>query len=158
VVIAGADASDRERLYVQDVGGGAPTPATGEGVTLAALGRPVSPDGRRVVALGPDGVPAVYPLGGGEPTPVPGLGDDDLPMCWTPEGRELMIVRYGEDSPVVERVEVATGRKHRWGGPPRSLPAAHVGQSRILVTPDGRSYAYGHLRSLSGLYLSSPLE
>src|SRR5262249_24480472 len=69
VVIAGPDASDEEHVYVQDLAGGPPTAVTGGGVSLAKLGRPVSPDGRRVAALGPDGIPAVYPLSGGAPSP-----------------------------------------------------------------------------------------
>jgi hypothetical protein len=158
VVIAGADASDQERLYVQAISGGVPTPVTGEGVTLGKVGRPVSPDGRRVAALGPDGIPAVYPLAGGEPTPLPGLADDDLPLCWTPDGRELMVVRYRENPPFIERVDVASGRTRPWAGPHRSLPAALWGQTRVLVTPDGRSYAYGYFRRMSDLYLSSPLR
>jgi dipeptidyl aminopeptidase/acylaminoacyl peptidase len=158
VVIAGADARDEEHLYVQDVAGGAPTPATGEGVTLAKLGRPVSPDGRRVVALGPDGVPALYPLQGGEPEPVPGLDEYDLPLCWTPDGRELLVARYQDTPPRIEQVDVATGRARPWQGPHRSLPSGLWGQSRILVTPDGESYAYGNMREMSDLYLSSPLR
>jgi len=158
VVIAGADARDEEHLYVQDVADGAPTPATGEGVTLPKLGRPVSPDGRRVVALGADGVPALYPLQGGEPSPVPGLDEYDLPLCWTPDGRELLVARYEDSPPRIEHVDVATGRVRPWQGPHRSLPSGLWGQSRILVTPDGESFAYGSMREMSDLYLSSPLR
>jgi len=33
-----------------------------------------------------------------------------------------------------------------------------LGQSRLLVTPDGESYAYSFFRRLDDLYLSSPLR
>jgi len=159
VVIAGADARGDERLYLQDVAGGPPTPATREGVRLAKLGRPVSPDGRRVVALDPDGIPALFPLQGGEATAVPGLGDYDIPLCWTPDGHELIVARYDDEAPPrIEHVDVATGHARPWKGPRRSLPSGIWGQSRILVTPDGESYAYGHMREMSALYLSSPLR
>ena len=80
-----------ERFYVQDVAGGPPRAVTEEGVTLARIGRPVSPDGRQVVAVGPDGVPALYPLAGGQPVALPGLGELDVPICWTTDGRELLV-------------------------------------------------------------------
>jgi Tol biopolymer transport system component len=158
VVIDGADGKGEEHIYVQDLAGGPPTAITREGVTLAKLGRPVSPDGRRVVALSPDGIPALYPLQGGEPTTVPGLNDSDVPLCWTPDGRSLMVARYEETPPRVEQVEIASGRTHPWKGLHRSLPSGLLGQARLLVTPDGESYAYGTYRRVSDLYLSSPLR
>ena len=157
IVIAGADASGVARLYAQDKDGGPPRPITGEDVTLAMLGRPVSPDGRSVVAIDPEGIPAIYPLQGGEPRPVPGLNELDLPLVWTPDGRELIVVRY-EGTPLrVERVEVASGRTRPWHGIGQAMPS-FFGQTRLLVTPDGAAYAYAYLRSMSDLYLSSPLR
>jgi hypothetical protein len=68
------------------------------------------------------------------------------------------VIRYGENPPLVERVDVGSGGTRPWAGPHRLFSAAVWGQSRILVTPDGRSYAYGYFRRMSDLYLSSPLE
>jgi hypothetical protein len=158
VVFAGIDGQDHERLYVQDVDGGPPRAVTSDGVTLAKLGRPVSPDDRRVVALGPDDVPALYPLAGGEPVAVPGLGEFDVPICWTPDGRELFVARY-EDTPArIERVDVTSGRTRPWAAHGRGLASGLWGQNRILVTPDGASYAYSQVRRMSDLYLTSPLK
>jgi serine/threonine protein kinase/Tol biopolymer transport system component len=61
VVFSGFDGNDVERVYLQDVDGGPPRAVTTEDVSLPRIGRPVSPDARRVVALGPDGLPALYP-------------------------------------------------------------------------------------------------
>jgi eukaryotic-like serine/threonine-protein kinase len=157
VVIAGADASDQDRLYVQDVAGGPPTPVTGEGVTLASLGRPVSPDGRRVVALDADVIPGLYPLQGGQPMPVPGWAGGDV-LSWTPDGRELIVGRYDETPPRIMYIDVASGRTRPWKGLRRLLPSSLLGDLRLLVTPDGESYAYGSYRRMSDLYLSSPLR
>jgi hypothetical protein len=158
VVIAGTDAGGMARLYVQETGGGPPRPFTGEGVTLEKIGRPVSPDGKGVVAIDPDGALAIYPFQGGKPNPVPGLSEDDVPLCWTPDGRELIVARY-EDAPIrIERVDAVSGRGRPWQGLNRSLPSALWGETWLLVTPDGESYAYGHTRRMSDLYLSSPLR
>ncbi len=158
VVVAGIDAKDEERLYVQALSGGPPRAVTEDGVTIGKIGRPVSPDGRRVVGLGPDDVPALYPLEAGPPTPVPGLTADDVPVCWTPDGRELFVLRSPDKAPRIERVEVASGRTRPWHGLGRSLPSGLWGDTRLLVTPDGESYAYGSVRRMSDLYLSSPLR
>jgi hypothetical protein len=158
VVFAGIDGQDHERLYVQDVDGGPPRAVTGEGVTLAKVGRPVSPDDRRVVALGPDDVPALYPLAGGEPVAVPGLGELDVPICWTPDGRELFVARYENTPATIERVDVSSGRTRPWAASGRAPASGLWGQNRILVTPDGESYAYSQVRRMSDLYLTSPLK
>ena len=98
------------------------------------------------------------PIAGGEPTPVPGLSEDDVPLCWTPDGRELMVARYQDTPPRIDQVEVAGGRARPWKSQRRSPPSGLLGQARLLVTPDGESYAYGSYRRLSDLYLSSPLR
>jgi hypothetical protein len=113
-----------------------------------------------VVAIDPEGIPAIYSLQGGEPRPVPGLNELDLPLVWTPDGRELIVVRYEGTPARVERVDIvdiASGRTRPWQGLGRPLPS-FFGHTRLLVTPDGASYAFGYLRGMSDLYLSSPLR
>jgi hypothetical protein len=89
---------------------------------------------------------------------LPGLGELDVPICWTPDGRELLVARYEDDASRVERVDVTTGRTRPWNGLGRSLPSGFLGQDRILVAPDGESYAYSRGRYFSDLYLTSPLH
>jgi hypothetical protein len=158
VVICGAEREGERRLYVQDVGGGPPRPLTPVGVELLKVGRPVSPDGTRVVAAGPDGIPALYPLAGGEPVAIPGLAEEDVPICFTPDGRELFVARYEETPPLVERVEIETGRARPWTGMRRNTPSGLSGDYSILVTPDGQSYAYSYFRIMSDLYLATGLK
>jgi Tol biopolymer transport system component len=158
VVLSGIDAQDGVHVYVQDVAGGPPRAVTEEGVTLAKIGRPVSPDGQRVVANGPDGIPALYPLGGGEPVAIPGLGELDVALCWTPDGQELFVARYEETPPRIERIRLATGATRAWTGLLQSAPSGLQGQYRILVTPDGGSFAYNYSRWISDLYLASQLK
>jgi len=148
------------RVYVQDVAGGPPRAVTSEGVSLGMIGRPVSPDGQRVVAVGPDLVPAIYPLAGGDPVASPGLGPRDVAICWTPDGRELLVAHYPDalKPPRIDRVEVRSGRMRPWTRLGGSAPSAIIGEPRILVTPDGESYAYNYTRSLGDLYLTSKLQ
>jgi serine/threonine protein kinase len=153
VVFSGAEREGELRLYVQDADGGPPRAASPAGVRLLKVGRPVSPDGARVVAAGPDGVPALYPLAGGDPAVVSGLTENDVPLCFTPDGRELFVARYEDVPPRIERVEIASGRTRPWTGMRRSRPSGLEGDYTLLVTPDGASYAYSYIRAMSDLYL-----
>ena len=160
VVFAGADKRGAVRVYVQGVAGGPPRAVTPNDVGLGRLGKPVAPDDRRLVAVGPDEVPALYSLEGGDPVAIPGLGRLDVVLCWTPDGRGLIVARYADDEdvpPRIERVEAATGRSQPWnrirgGAPPGDQ------STRILVAPDGESYAYAYLRLQADLQLSSRLN
>jgi hypothetical protein len=152
VVFTGAEREGEPRLYVQELGG--PPRVVGPvGVRLLRQGRPVSPDGTRVVAAGPDGIPALHPLAGGDALTVPGLKDDDVPLCFTPDGRELLVARYRETPPLIARVEIASGRTRPWTGMRRTTPSGLVGDYTVLVTPDGASYAYSYTRSMRDLFL-----
>jgi hypothetical protein len=152
-VFSGAERQGERRLYVQDVDGGPPRPVSAPGVELLKLGRPVSPDGTHVVAAGPDLIPALYPLAGGAPVGIPDLGEDDVPLCFTPDGRELFVARYAETPPLVERVDIASGRRRVWTGMRRGRPSGLAGEYSVLVTPDGAAYAYSYFRRMNDLYL-----
>jgi eukaryotic-like serine/threonine-protein kinase len=158
VVFSGAEREGEMRLYVQDVGGGPPRAASPGGVRLFKIGRLVSPDGTRVVASGPDDVPALYPLAGGEPERIRGLGETDVPLCFTPDGRELFVARNEDMPPRIERVEIATGRTRPWTGMRRARPSGLLGDYAVLVTPDGASYAYSYTRVNRDVYLVSGLK
>jgi hypothetical protein len=158
IVFAGVDQQGSLRLYVQAVAGGPPRAVTLDGVALNKIGRPISPDGRRVVAIGPDEVPALYPLAGGEPVAIPGLAEGDVALCWTPDGRALMVAHYEgvETAPRVRRVDIVSGHTQPWDR--RTLPSGSNAQSRILVTPDGESYAYSYDREQADLWVASSLK
>jgi hypothetical protein len=160
VVFSGTDQKKVTRLYAQDVAGGPPRAVTGDDVSLGRIGRPVSPDDQRLVAIGPDGRPGLYPLAGGEPRALPGLGVLDVPLCWTPDGHELMVARYQDSEdvvPRVERVDITTGTTRPWNRIGRGAPSGLI-SARVLVTPDGEAYAYGYMRAQVDLYLTSELH
>ena len=86
------------------------------------------------------------------------MAEDDVPICFTPDGRELFVARYEETPPLVERVEIATGRARPWTGMRRSRPSGQSGQYWLLVTPDGQSYAHSSFRIMSDLYLATGIK
>jgi len=113
----------------------------------------VTPDSKFAVVRGPDRRMYLYPLEGGEPTELPGLASGDRPVCFAPDGRTLFFLESGEIPAKVYRYDVASGRKELWK---ELAPADLAGLSsitRVVVTPDGRTYAYSYLRILSYLQL-----
>jgi serine/threonine protein kinase len=140
------------RFYRGSWEGGTPRPATppaGPGFIA------ISSDGRRLLA-GSNGVKAVFSLDAGPeapPRPIPGTTAADKPIVWSDDGRSV----YLQNSARVFRVDVETGRRTLWKEIVPSDPAgAAIG--RILLTPDGKSYAYALRRDLFKLYLVDGLK
>jgi Tol biopolymer transport system component len=157
VVVSGAEAGKASRLFVQDLEGGEPRPISGEGVRLAPyVSRVVSPDGRFVTALGPDGQAALYPIEGGEPRAIPGLGDDLLPLGFTDRPDALFArSRRSETTLAVYRIDVATGERRLWKRLTVADPSGAPKIGFVTVSADGKAYAYSEVRSDGELYLVS---
>lgn len=154
--IGNAAGANGQRLWVQNVNGANLRPISPEGVD-SRISRAITPDGKRVAALDPDGKIAIYPVDGGEPTLVPGTAAGDRSLQWLPDGKSLLVVR--EDAPnVVEEVEVSTGRRK----PFRTLPLPEGARPEDLGLPifsaDFKSYVYGYTRIVSDLYVVEGLK
>lgn len=152
VIFAASEAGRLRRTYVQDLGGGAPRPITPEGIAGAL----VSPDGRAVAAVSMDQHLFVCPIGGGDARLVARLLPGESPAQWAPDGRSLYVGGHGT-SMRVDRVDLSTGRRMSWKT--FSVPdPAGVSVYGLVMTPDGRSYAYGYVRILGDLYLIDGLR
>ena len=154
VVVAGPDAS-RARLYAWEVDGSKPPrPFSGAG----RYGRPVaSPDGRWVAAAR-DGMPlALYGVDG-TARPVPGGVAQDEALRFTSDGRAL-FVRRGDGMPAqIDRIDLGTGVRQKWKELRPADPAGVFGISSVVITPDGRGYAYTFSSSLGSLYLAEGIR
>ncbi len=140
------------RLFTRDFAGGKPAALTPEGY----VGILVLPDGKSAVMTGPDRKTYLYPISGGEPTPVPGIEPADSVDQSTADSRFLYVHR--REAPLkVYRLELATGHKELW----RTLmPADAAGVSSLspIPTPSGEAYVYNYVRTLSDLYLVDGLK
>jgi Tol biopolymer transport system component len=158
ILLEGHEVGHGVRLYVQDLAGGGPKPITSEGVRLFSGGE-LSHDGRRVAAIGPDQKAYVYPTdGGGEPTSIPGWGDNDEPCGWTEDDHGLYVYAHGELPAKVVRLDLATGKREPWREVLPTDAAGVVTIVPLLFTPDGRSYVYSYPRILSQLYVGEGLQ
>ncbi|MBZ5706169.1 MAG: serine/threonine-protein kinase [Acidobacteriia bacterium] len=155
-VFSGTEANRSARLYVQDVEGGKPEAVTPEGTNVTDFA--VSPDGKVVAAVGPDGVGYLYPVAGGEPRPIPGLEAGEIPILWDDTGRSLYVYRPSELPARVYLLDTGSGKRTLWKQlmPPDPAGVEYVGP--VLPTPDGKTYVYGYRRLLSDLYLVEGLK
>ena len=70
-----------------------------------------------------------------------------------PDGGAL---RKNGPPPRVRRVDIVSGRAQPWNG--HTVPSGAISQVRILVTPDGESYAYNYHRDQVDLWAVSKLR
>ncbi|MBC8646939.1 MAG: serine/threonine-protein kinase, partial [Thermoanaerobaculia bacterium] len=80
IVFGAIEPGRGERIYIRDLAGGVSRPISPEG--YRGLYRAVSPDGATVPARGPDGRFYLYPLSGGEPTPLPHVAKGEMATGW----------------------------------------------------------------------------
>src|SRR4029079_4251281 len=83
-----------------------PQPVTPEGIYGT-----LSPRGDAILALEAGATWKLYPLDGGEPRVVPGLGPLEEIAAWYPDGDAVYAHRIGEGPMRLVRVDLATGQR-----------------------------------------------
>jgi Tol biopolymer transport system component len=160
VVFTAQENGAPSRVYVQDIDSGEPRPVGPPGTTLPT----VAPDGRTIAALAPDRQMILFSIDAGEARPCPGTLSGDIPIRWSADGRALFFVRHSSGlTAEIHELELATRRrKQLWKLAVQDAAGAyHPGLGPgpgIPLTPDGKSYAYSYVRSLSDLYLVDGLK
>lgn len=148
----GAETGKQSRAYLVDLKTNQTTAVTPEGTTDPLI----SPDGKMVVARDPTQTFRLYPTGGGEPQPVKGLKDEEVPIQWNDSGTKLYV--WDRTFPAhIFLVDVTTGQRQPWTTlvPPDS---AGVLYGNIVMTPDGKTSVYRYRRATTTLYLAEGLK
>ncbi len=139
-VFTGRTKKSPMRIYRQSASGGPPAPIGPPDVRLQQPSRPASPDGKQLAVSGVDGSIVIMPSdGAGEVRKLP-LARGYRPVAWSADGREVFVYRESE----------LPAKLHRAN--------AESGEDRVIdvvITPDARAYAYGVVRNLSTLFLST---
>jgi dipeptidyl aminopeptidase/acylaminoacyl peptidase len=116
-----------------------------------------SPDATRFPAQDADGKWYFYPVEGGEPRLIPGLNSSERPVNWSADGRSLYVTPKAPGSSfIVSRLDLTSGRKTLWKEIKPDRPVSSI--RSLLMTRDGRSYAYEYERTISDLYLVAGLK
>jgi Tol biopolymer transport system component len=154
-VFTGRTKKSPMRIYRQSASGGPPAPIGPADVRLGQPSRPASPDGKRLAVSGVDGSVVIMPSDGtGEVRKLP-LDGGYRPAAWSADGREIFVYRESELPVKLHRVNAESGELHFVR---ELMPADPAGVDRVIdvvITPDARAYAYGVVRNLSTLFLST---
>ena len=158
ILFSGTVAGHAMRDYVQDIDGGKPRSITPEGVISMWRTHPLSPDGKSVIALDPDGRFYLYPTDGEGKQPALGTTPGDVPLGWCADGHSVFVTQGGEIPAKVYRVDFTTQSRRMLTE--LSVPdrTGLTGIRYIQMTPDGKSYAYTFSRFLTELYLIEGLK
>jgi Tol biopolymer transport system component len=154
LAVNGYEVGQAPHCYVIDPSGRA-KPATSGGVLCG----PVSPDSRSIVGVSPDRSIALYSLdGGGLPRLIPHLQNNFVAVQWSDNGSSLFGYHTGEFPSKVYRVDIQSGAETVVQELKPGVPAGVVLVAPIVVSRDGRRFAYSYNQTLSALYLVSGLH
>jgi dipeptidyl aminopeptidase/acylaminoacyl peptidase len=158
VVYAAEEAGHRTRLYVQGIDAGQGKAISPEGIDVGLPGFAISPDGKWVAAIQADRKGALFPIDGSSPRPFAGVEPGEYPLRFTPDGRSLYLWKRGDVPARVTRVEIETGKREPFKNLIPADPAGIERISNVVVTPDGKGYAYCYTRLLSDLFVVEGLK
>jgi Tol biopolymer transport system component len=153
-VFTGRTAKSPMRIYRQSASGGPPAPIGPPDVRLQQPSRSASPDGKWLAVSGVDGSLVIMPSDGTGAVRKLALGGYK-PVAWSTDGSEVFVYRESELPVKLYRANVESGALHFVR---ELMPADPAGVDRVIdvvVTPDDRAYAYGVVRNLSTLFLST---
>jgi eukaryotic-like serine/threonine-protein kinase len=155
IVFVGGERGRNLRVFVGDAAGGRPQPITPEGLII---GRDlVSPDGLTVVGPCRPLTFCLYPLDGGEPRRIAGH-EAFVPVAWTDEGKALLVRPREAKLPLeIHRLDLASGLRTPWRTLLLPEAAGLTGPGNLVLSHDGRSFAYSYATRLSELYLAPRL-
>jgi WD40 repeat protein len=156
IVFVGAPSGRQPRSYSLELAGDQMKPLTPEGI----FGKLLSPDGKFLAAGGSDGKFSIYPVDGGEPAPLPGLLEGEIPVQWSADGRSIYLQEKSGWPRRFFRLETATGKRELWK---EIMPSERAGINidgplNLRFSSDGKSYAYSVQRFLSQLFLVQGLK
>ena len=155
LLVAAKEEGRGDRIYLVDIDGGKPRAVTPENFRGPG---PISTDGKRFLATGPDRKPYACPVEGGEPSAIQGFEPRDVSLSWTADDRAIFVQRGLGLGSRIDRLDVATGHREPWREIMPSDAAGVVRISSVFPSPNGAFYVYAYSRVLSNLYLVEGLK
>ena len=156
LMAVGIEQGHSARDYLIDTASGDSRPATPEGVR----GVNVSPDGQRVAVLTANSTWEIWPLAGGQPTPIPTMTGEENVVGWMDDGKTIFVAaphpRTGV--PGIYRLSLATGARALWKTNSQAGTAGVSGIGRWIVVNNGQAYSYNYARALAQAYIVTGLR
>jgi hypothetical protein len=151
LILGGREPGHGVRAYIAELDGKSLFAFTPENVSAPAA---LSPDGKRLVLVGPGGKPMICAFDGREARELPDTEKGEVPVQWSADGRSIYLRRRGELPTRVYRYDLETHARILWR---EIMPADRAGViaiANLKMTPDATAYAYACSRIVSSdLYL-----
>jgi Tol biopolymer transport system component len=156
LLASGIEAGHGRRNYLIDLSNGNAKPITPEGIA----GTNLSPDGRSVVVVGPDGNFGIWPMDGSGLRPIPGFDSKYVVTGWTPDGASLYAFssQQHRGPAKIFRVDPVTGKMEFWKTFGADSAAAGVSTGAPRFSSDGSAYVYTYIQVLSEAYVVKGLK
>jgi hypothetical protein len=129
------------QVFVHDLETGKREPLTPEGFS----GLMVAPDGQSAFVINSSRVLLAWPVGGGEPQPIPGFQPSDIMAGITRDGRTLFVGTTRPEDQIprkVYQIDRNTGERRLWRTFGSDDPSGSRQINVPVVSADGQSYAY----------------
>jgi dipeptidyl aminopeptidase/acylaminoacyl peptidase len=142
------------RTWMQDIDGGPPRPITPENI----IGWQVSPNGKWLLAgaIQNGTINLLVPTAAGAPVAVKGLNDGESAVGWSADNRLYVTAapKPGVMLIEVDKLDPLTGARTRWSEV-AVPPIVGLQTENLILTADGKSYAYHYHLNLFDLYTVS---
>jgi serine/threonine protein kinase/Tol biopolymer transport system component len=149
IALIGEEAGHGRRCYVVDVSNGSARAVTPENVVCG----PLSPDGNSLIGTGANQSLAIYSIVGAQSRSIPNLKNNFVAVQWSTDGRFLYGYHWGELPGEVYKVEISTGKESPVHELKPGSPAGVVLIAPVVVSRDGKHFAYSYNQTLSSLQL-----
>jgi dipeptidyl aminopeptidase/acylaminoacyl peptidase len=154
VVLVANEPEKQARVFLFD-----PSLSKLQSLTPEGIRGLVTPDGKFLVTRRDNDAPEIRPLETDSPArQIKGLQEKDQPFQLTADGSALFVANTNGMSADIYRVGVDDGSRQLVKTLQMRDPAGGFGITRVVVTADGKSFAYNTLRQLSELYLLQGLN
>jgi hypothetical protein len=95
----------------------------------------------------------LFPLGGGESRPVTGAKPGDEPLRWSANPNLVFVARRAGAVMQVESIDITRGTRTPMMEVSVRDRVGASGVQRLVLSADGKSYAYLYTRTLQNLYV-----
>ena len=153
VIVNGDNNGSAARCYAVDLSSGTATPVTPEGVVCG----PVSPDSRSMIGKGTT-QSEVFSLDGSNPPRIAPIPATFNPVQWSDDGASLYGYHLGEYPTTVYKRSLTTQKETMIRELRPGSPAGVVMVAPVVVSRDGKQFAYSYNQTLSVLYLVSGIH
>src|SRR5579863_5972336 len=151
ILLNGNEAGKAGRCYIVDLATAQSRAITPEGTRCG----PVSPDGKSIAAGSPDGLTRIYPTAQGTVRALSSIEPGFVAVQWSEDGSALYGYHDGELPSRIYRTGIATGKQTVVQELHPGSPAGVVNVAPVVVSRDGRRFAYSYNQTLSVLYVIS---